>query len=87
MFGIPISEDQPATFILCDNESVVKNTSNVKSSFNKKQSAISYHFSIRNVAAGVFTIAWIPIRGNIADAMTNIMSKAVRDYMCGNWTY
>ena len=31
IFGIPISEDQPANFILCDNESVVKNTSNVES--------------------------------------------------------
>ena len=31
MFGIPISEDQPATVILRDNESVVKNTSNFES--------------------------------------------------------
>ena len=40
-----ISEDQPATVILCDNESVVKNTSNVESSLNKKYSAIAYNFS------------------------------------------
>ena len=32
MFGILISEDQPSTFILCDNESVVKNKSNFESS-------------------------------------------------------
>ena len=30
MFGIPISEDQPATIILGDNKSVVNNTSNVE---------------------------------------------------------
>ena len=60
IFGIPISEDQPFTVILCDNESVVKNTSNVESSLNKKHSAIAYHFSRQNVAAGVYTIAWIP---------------------------
>ena len=45
MFEIPISKYQPTTVILCDNESVVNNTSNVKSSFNKKHSAIAYHFS------------------------------------------
>ena len=87
MFGIPISEDQPATVILCDNESVVKNTSNVESSLNKNQSDIAYHFSRWNVAAGVCTIAWMPTGENIADAMTKILSKAVRDYLFGKWTY
>ena len=60
MFGIPISEDQPHTVILCDNESVVKNKSNVESSLNKNNSDIAYHFSRWNVTAGVCTIAWIP---------------------------
>ena len=68
MFGIHLSEYQPATVILCDNESVVKNTSNFESSLNKKHSAIAYHFSGWNVAAGVCIIAWIPTGGNIADA-------------------
>ena len=87
MFGIPISEDQPNTFILCDNESVVKNTSNFKSSLSKKHSAIVYHFSRWNVAAGVYTIAWIPTGENIADAMTKRLAKAVRYYLFGNWNY
>ena len=87
MFGIPISKDQPATVILCDNESVVNNTSNVESSWNKKHSAIAYHFSRWNVADGVCTIAWIPTGDNIANAMTKRLAKAVRDYLFGNWTY
>ena len=87
MFGIPISEDQPATVILCDNESVVKNTSNVESSLNKKHSAIAYHFSRWNVAAGVCNIEWITTGENIADATTKRMYKSVRDYLFGNWTY
>ena len=85
IFGIPISEDQPFTVILCDNESVVKNTSNVESSLNKKHSVIAFHFSIWNVAAGVCTIDWIPTGGDISDAMTKRPAKAVRDYLFGNW--
>ena len=77
MFGIPISEEQPATVILCENESVLKNTSNFESSLNKKHSAIVYHFSRWNVAAGVCTNAWIPTGENIADAMTKRLAKAV----------
>ena len=87
MFGIPIYEDQPATVILCYNESVVNNTSNVESSLNKKHSDIAYHFSIWNVAAGVCTIAWIPTGDNISDSMTKRLAKAVRDYLFGNCTY
>ena len=60
MFGIPLPEDQPATLILCDNEAVCKNTSNVESSLNKKHSDIMYHFARWNIASGVCTIAWIP---------------------------
>ena len=87
MFGIHISEDQPDTIILCNNESVVKKKSNVESSLNKKHSDIAYHFSRRNVAAGVCTIAWIPTGENIVDAMTKIRAKAVQYYLFGNCTY
>ena len=86
MFGIPIYENQPATVILCDNESVVNNTLNVKSSLNKKHSAIAYHYSRWDVADGVCTISWISTGENIADAMTKRMAKVVRDYLFGNWT-
>ena len=87
MFGIPISEYQPSTVILCDNESVVKNTSNVESSLNKKHSDIAYHFSRWNMAAGVCTIPWIPTRVNISDAITKRLTKAVQFYLFGDWTY
>ena len=87
MFGIPISEDQPATVILCDNGSVVKNISNVESPLNKKHSAVAYHLSRWNVSAGVCTIARMPTGENISDAMTKRLAKAVQDYLFGNWTY
>jgi PAS domain-containing protein len=87
MFGIPLDPNQSETSILCDNESMARNTSNVESSLNKKHSAIAYHFARWNVAAGVCKIAWIPTGSNIADAMTKRLPEATRDHLFGNWTY
>ena len=89
MFGIPIYKDKDgdATSILCDNEGVVTNTSNVESSLNKKHSSIAYHFSRWNVAAGVCKIAWVSTNENLADAMTKRLCVTTRDYLFGRWTY
>ena len=89
MFGIPLFHDgeSDATLILCDNNSVVINTSDVDSSLNKKHSSIAYHFARWNVAAGVCKIAWIKTGENIADAMTKRLSVTARDYLFGKWTY
>ena len=82
MFGIPIYNDEP-TYIPCDNNSVVTNTSNVESSLNKKHSSIAYHFSKWNVAVGVCKVAWVPTGENIADAMTKRLSVMAREYLFG----
>ena len=87
MFGIPMNADKPSTYILCDNDGVVKNSSNVESSLNKKHSAVAYNFTRWNVAAGVCKVAWIPSGENIADAMTKRLPESTRDYLFGNWTY
>ena len=84
MFGIPLSEDQPYTLILCNNEAVYKNTSNAKSSLNKNHSVTAYHFSRCNVAAGVFTMDWIPTGENLIDAMTKILSVVVQYHLFGS---
>ena len=86
MFGILIVNDEPS-YILCDNEGVVKNSSNVESTLNKKHSSIAYHFSIWNIAAGVIAVAWVPTGENLADAMTKILSESSRGHLFGNWTY
>ena len=87
MFGIPIHDDGEPTHILCDNNSVVTNTSNVESSLKNNHSSIAYHFSRWNVAAGECQLAWVPIGENIEDAVTKILSKDTRDYLFGQWTY
>ena len=87
MFGVPFDHEQPETRILCDNEGVVKNTSKVESTLNKKHSAVAYHFARWNVAAKVCLVAWVPTAENLADAMTKRLPAAKRDYLFGNWTY
>jgi hypothetical protein len=41
-FGVNMSRGEP-TFVFCDNESVVKNATNVESTLNKKHSSMAYH--------------------------------------------
>ena len=86
MFGVPMEEGDP-TNIYCDNQSVVTNSSNVESMLNKKHNSIAFHYTRWNVAAGIVSIAWISTKENLADPFTKRLSKAVRDYLFGNWTY
>jgi hypothetical protein len=66
MSGVPIVEGH-ATTIFCDNESVVKNSTNVESVLNKKHSSVAYHYVHWAVAAGIITVAWIRSEVNLAD--------------------
>ena len=86
MFGIPIINDEPC-YVLCDNESVVNNSSKLESTLNKKHSSIAYHYVRWAVAAKIISVAWIPGNENLADAMTKRLSEGTREYLFGNWTY
>ena len=85
-FGIPMPKGEP-TFVYCDNESVVKNTTNVESTLNKKHSSIAYHHCRWSVAAGVITLAHISTHENLADCFTKRLPVHTRNYLFGNWTY
>ena len=67
MFGIPVID---STKILCDNANVVKNSTILSSTLNKKHSSIAYHSARWHVAAGVAKIAWINTDYNLADPFT-----------------
>ena len=84
MFGIPISGP---TDVYCDNESVVKNSTLVESTLNKKHNSIAYHYVRWNVAAEVVRISWIDGQYNLADAFTKLLTHDCRDYLFGEWTY
>jgi len=51
--------------VFCDNECVIKNTTKVELSLNKKHYSIAHHFGRLNVAAGVYIISWIPSGENL----------------------
>lgn len=84
MFGVPI--DGPAN-VFCDNESVVKNSSMLASTLNKKHSSIAYHSVRWAVAAGIIRVAWIPTDSNLADALTKRLTVETRNRLFGGWTY
>ena len=79
-------DDEP-THIMCDNESVVKNSTLVESTLNKKHNSIAYHYTRWNVAAGVVNISWITTLLNIADAFTKRLTQMRREELFGSWTY
>src|SRR6056300_696374 len=85
MFGIPMT-DEP-THVICDNESVVKNSTLVESTLNKKHNSIAYHYVRWNVAAGVVKTSWMPGDYNLADAFTKRLTHQRREYLFGGWTY
>ena len=85
-FGVPMPKGE-ATYVYCDNESVVKNTTNVESTLNKKHSSIAYHHCRWSVAAGIVTITHISTHENLADCFTKRLPANTRNYLFGNWTY
>ena len=67
MFGIPL---YGPTDVLCDNASVVKNSSKIESTLDKKHNSIAYHAVRWSAAAGIIRAGWIHGDFNLADAMT-----------------
>jgi hypothetical protein len=72
------------TYVFCDNESVVKHTTNVESTLNKKHSSVAYHHCRWSVAAVIITIAHIRRHENLADCFTKGLPVNTRNYVFGN---
>ena len=66
-FGIPV--EGPAE-VFCDSMSVVKNSSILTSSLNKRYNAICYHRVSKAKAAGILRVGSIPGEFNLADMFT-----------------
>jgi hypothetical protein len=67
MLGVPI---EGPTNVLCDNKSVVTNSTEPASVLKKKHNAICYHRVREAVAAKIIRIAHIPTGQNLADMFT-----------------
>ena len=78
-FGIPINGPSE---ILCDNRSVVINSSVPTSVLNKRHNAICYHRVREAQAAGIIRVGWIEGKNNLADLFTKTtMPKHVRHFL------
>jgi hypothetical protein len=75
MLGIPISE---SSYIFCDNNSVVCNTTKPESTLKKKSNAIAYHCVREAVAMKEVLIAYEPTDTNLADLMTKALPGGIR---------
>ena len=80
MFGVPIDGSAQ---VFCDNESVVKNSTNVESKLKKKHIDIAYHKVRESVAAGTITIYYEPSQDNLVDLLTKSVSRERRRYLLG----
>jgi len=68
------------TDVLCDNESVVKNSTRSESTLKKKHNAIAYHRVRESQAAKIVRIAWQCGQENLADLFTkNLAGPRLRE--------
>ena len=65
--------DGPAK-ILCDNESVVKNSTSPESPLKKRHISIAYHKVREAQAAGTIQIRHIPGETNLADLLSKLVN-------------
>jgi len=66
-FGVPV---EGPTDVLCDNQSVVTNSSVPTSVLNKRHITICYHRVREAQAAGIIQVGWIEGEKNLADLFT-----------------
>ena len=84
MFGVAIDGQAD---VLCDNLSVVKNTSMVDSKLHKKHNSLAFHAVRWAVAANILRVGKVDTKENISDPLTKLLTATERDYLFGNWTY
>ena len=84
MFEISISQENGATYIYCDNESMVKNSNFIESALNKKQTEVVYNFSRWNIAAQEYIVAY-DARYNFLNSFTKRTRVAVQDFFFGEF--
>jgi hypothetical protein len=84
MFGIPINGP---TDVLCDNQSVVTNSSVPESTLNKKHNVICYHRVREACAAEMIRIAKEDTNTNLADVFTKLLPGPQRRFLLSRITY
>jgi hypothetical protein len=75
MLGVPINE---SSYVFCDNNSVVCNTTAPESTLKKKSNAIAYHCVREAVAMKEILITYEPTDTNLSDLMTKALPGGER---------
>jgi hypothetical protein len=86
-FGVHVPQGEPSDVLVCNNESVVKNATNVESMLNEKKSSVAYHHCRWSIAAGVITLAHVSTHDNIADYFTKRLPLSTQMHLFGQWTF
>ena len=84
MFGVPL--DGP-TYVMCDNQGVVKNTSLPQSTLRKKHNAVNYYMVREAAATGILRVVKEDTETNWADLLTNILGWKKRHKLIPNILY
>ncbi len=84
MIGVPL---EGPTNVLCDNQSVVTNSTLPSSTIKKKHNAICYHRVREAVAAKTIRIAHIPTDQNLADMLTKPLGGSKLHEFCKKILY
>jgi hypothetical protein len=79
MMGILI--DGPCS-VLCDNESIEKNSSIPESVLKRKHNAIAYHRAPEASASGIVCISYIRSSCNLADMLTKPLNRSKIHEFC-----
>lgn len=83
-FGVPI--DGPVN-VFGDNESVVNSAQKPEVTLSKKHNGIAYHKVREAVAGGWIRVAWVNTTQNLADILTKVLPRAVRDRILDFFMY
>ena len=75
MFGIPLNG---SARVFCDNESVVKSSSNPEATLKKKHCSIAFHRIREAVAAGKVIVYYESTESNLADLLTKTLTANKR---------
>ena len=79
MMGIPVEDP---TFIFCDNQSVLANTTMPKYQLKKKTQIIAYHFVREGCARDEWRTAYISTHENMADLLTKPLPSGEKRWKC-----
>jgi hypothetical protein len=75
MMGVTIDE---SSYLFCDNQSAIENSSSPESLLKKKWNAIAYHAVREACAMKEILSCYVPTDNNVADIMTKVLPSGER---------